>query len=97
VAYSDDCVITPHAGGSSLDEQSPHIQLFNLARVRAEADPMESLTENVGFCSKYFAAPTIVNGGVAQTPYEPGLLVGLDPSVRFMTRHYKDGITWLEL
>jgi len=91
------CSITPHAGGSSLDEQSPHIQLFNLARVQTDLDPMTSLTENVGFCSKYFAAPTIVISGIAQTQSSPGLLVGLVPKIRSTLINYKDGITWLEL
>lgn len=97
IARIDGCTITPHAGGSSLDEQSPHIQLFNLARVRTDLRAMDSLTENVGFCSRYFASPTIVTHGLAQTPRTPGLLVGLDPQVRSNVKNYKDGITWLEL
>jgi L-alanine-DL-glutamate epimerase-like enolase superfamily enzyme len=97
IAKIDGCNVTPHAGGSSLDEQSPHIQLFNLARVRPDLNPMNSLTENVGFCSKYFAAPTVVHRGFAQTQCTPGLLVGLDPKVRSTVQNYKEGITWLEL
>ena len=97
IARIVDCPVTPHAGGSSLDEQSPHIQLFNLARVRPEIDPSDSLTENVGFCSQYFASPTIVRNGVAQTPCSPGLLVGLSSKVQSSVINYKDGITWLEL
>lgn len=97
IAKIDGCKITPHAGGSSLDEQSPHIQLFNLARVCPDLNPMDSLTENVGFCSKYFAAPTAVDHGIVETQCTPGLLVGLDPRVRSTILNYKDGITWLEL
>jgi L-fuconate dehydratase len=97
IAQIHRCNVTPHAGGSSLDEQSPHIQLFNLARVRPELNPMDSLTENVGFCSRYFASPTNVTSGLAETPCAPGLLVGLDRQVRSAIRNYKDGITWLEL
>ena len=97
IARIEECPVVPHAGGSSLDEQSPHIQLFNLARVRPELDPLKSLTENVGFCSQYFASPILVSGGVAQTPCTPGLLVGLAPEVRPSTLNYKQGITWLEL
>ncbi len=97
IARVDECTLTPHAGGSSLDEQSPHIQLINLARVHPELNPMNSLTENVGFCSRYFSAPTIVNSGLAQTPVTPGLLVGLEPQVRSAVISYKEGITWLEL
>ncbi len=97
IAKIEDCPVTPHAGGSSLDEQSPHIQLFNLARVRPELNPADSLTENVGFCSKYFSAPIIVSRGVAQTPSRPGLLVGVAPEIRSSILDYKEGITWLEL
>lgn len=97
IARIDECTLTPHAGGSSLDEQSPHIQLFNLARVDPEHNPLDSLTENVGFCSRYFASPTIVNFGLAQAPVAPGLLVGLEPQVRSSVISYKEGITWLEL
>lgn len=97
IAKIDGCKITPHAGGSSLDEQSPHIQLFNLARVCPDLNPKDSLTENVGFCSKYFAAPIAVHHGIAQTQSTPGLLVGLDPKVQSTVINYKEGITWLEL
>lgn len=93
----ENCPITPHAGGSSLDEQSPHIQLFNLARVQKHIDPMSTLTENVGFCSKYFAAPTIVENGIAKTPIEPGLMIGLAKEASISIRNYKEGISWLEL
>ncbi len=97
IARIDGCSITPHAGGSSLDEQSPHIQLFNLARVCTDIKAKDSLTENVGFCSQYFASPTIVASGIAQTPVTPGLLVGLSPKVRASVMNHKQGITWLTL
>jgi L-fuconate dehydratase len=97
IACISNCEITPHAGGSSLDEQSIHIQLFNLARIRPDIDPMDSLTENVGFCSKNFLNPTFVKNGYAKTPSKPGLLVGLEPSLRSNIISYKDGITWLKL
>jgi L-fuconate dehydratase len=97
IAAMRNCTVTPHAGGSSLDELSPHIQLFNLARIRTDASPAESLTENVGFCSRYFEAPTIVENGRAKTQVEPGLLVGLADSVMGQIRDYKEGISWLEL
>lgn len=97
IARIDNCPITPHAGGSSLDEQSPHIQLFNLARVCPEIDPSDSLTENVGFCSKYFSSPTIVDAGLARAPLKPGLLVGFTGEVRSSMINYRKGITWLEL
>jgi L-fuconate dehydratase len=94
IARIEDCPITPHAGGSSLDEQSPHIQLFNLARVRTDLDPADSLTENVGFCSQFFSSPIIVDGGMARTPCSPGLLVGIAPEIRSSVLNYKEGITW---
>lgn len=97
IARIENCNITPHAGGSSLDEQSPHIQLFNLARIRPGSNPAESLTENVGFCSRYFAAPTTVKEGYALAPNKPGLIVGLEPKLQSSLRNYKEGITWLEL
>jgi len=97
VAKLSGCTVTPHAGGSSLDEQSLHIQLFNLARVRTDINPLDTLTENVGFCSRYFAAPTIVRNGIAETPLTPGLLVGLRADVASKLISYKDGVTWLEL
>jgi L-alanine-DL-glutamate epimerase-like enolase superfamily enzyme len=97
IAKIDGCHVTPHAGGSSLDEQSPHIQLFNLARIRPEINAADSLTENVGFCSRFFSCPTIVSDGLAQIPKVPGLLVGVDSEVRSSLRNYKDGVTWLEL
>jgi L-fuconate dehydratase len=97
IARIGNCEITPHAGGSSLDEQSIHIQLFNLARIRPDIDPLDSLTENVGFCSKYFLNPTVVNNGLAKIPSKPGLLVGLESCLRSNIISYKDGITWLEL
>ena len=97
LARLEGCTITPHAGGSSLDEQAVHIQLFHLARIQPEMDPASSLTENVGFCSRYFAAPTVVQAGVARTPQTPGLLVGLADQVAPTLRPYAEGITWLAL
>jgi len=91
------CIITPHAGGSSLDEQSPHIQLFNLARVSIGLDPGQTLTENVGFCSHLFANPTVVKDGAAAVPSTPGLLVGLEPKATSKFKNFTEGITRLEL
>jgi L-fuconate dehydratase len=97
IASMSNCNITPHAGGSSLDELSPHIQLFNLARIRTNVSPSDTLTENVGFCSRYFAAPTLVKNGRAKTQVKPGLLVGVADSVVGQMREYKEGVSWLEL
>ena len=97
IASINGCAITPHAGGSSLDELSPHIQLLNLARIRTDVKASETLTENVGFCSRYFESPTIVENGCAKTATEPGLLVGVQESVFDQMIDYKEGVTWLEL
>lgn len=97
LASMSDCTITPHAGGSSLDELSPHIQLFNLARIRTDVSPADTLTENVGFCSRYFALPTIVEKGRAKTQLKPGLLAGVADSVLGQMHDYKEGVSWLEL
>lgn len=97
LASAHGCPITPHAGGSSLDELSPHIQFLNLARVDLDTDPSATWTENVGFCSKYFAAPTSVVSGRALAPSRPGLLVGLSTGVSASLLDYREGVTWLEL
>ena len=91
------CHYTPHAGGTGLDELAPHLQLLNLARVDSEIDPLSTLTENVGFCSKFYAQPTKVTAGKALTPTQPGLMVGFETSVHDKLFDYKDGTTWLEL
>lgn len=88
---------TPHAGGTGLDELSPHLQLLNLARVDAQSDPSESLTENVGFCSRFYAQPTTVSGGWAASPSQAGLLVGVADDVSELLVDYREGISWLEL
>jgi L-fuconate dehydratase len=97
LASMSHCVITPHAGGSSLDELSPHVQLFNLARIRTDVSPADTLTENVGFCSRYFALPTIVENGRAKTQLKPGLLAGVAENVLCQIRDYKEGTSWLKL
>lgn len=97
VAALRNCPITPHAGGSGLDELSPHIQLFNLARIRTDCAPAASLTENVGFCSRFFTAPTIVKQGRALAQQTPGFLVGLETGVMRLVRNYKEGPSWLTL
>jgi L-alanine-DL-glutamate epimerase-like enolase superfamily enzyme len=97
VAALRNCAVTPHAGGSGLDELSPHIQLFNLARIRTDLAPSASLTENVGFCSRFFAAPTIVKRGRALAQQTPGFLVGLETDMMHHVRSYKEGVSWLTL
>jgi L-alanine-DL-glutamate epimerase-like enolase superfamily enzyme len=86
--------ITPHAGGSCLDELSAHISFFD--RVSNNYSIELGLLEHVGFCSKFMLAPVIVSGGKISAPQEPGLLVGFTGDVRSKFKKYKDGITWLK-
>ena len=97
IAKLKECTITPHAGGSALDELSPHIQAFNLARIDISRPIDQSLTENVGFCSKFFDPPTVVKDGNALAPSNPGLLGGLQTSIQDNLVDYTDGTSWLEL
>lgn len=96
-AHKNGCAYTPHAGGTGLDEMSPHLQLLNLARIDAHRDPSDSLTENVGFCSRFYSQPTTVTSGRAATPTQAGLLVGLADDVSERLIDYREGISWLEL
>ncbi len=88
---------TPHAGGTALDELSLHLQLVNLARIDLARNPSTSLTENVGFCSRFYAQPALVRDGEAAVPTEAGLLVGLASEVSKALRDYRDGVSWLKL
>ncbi len=86
--------ITPHAGGSCLDELSAHISFFD--RVSNNYPIELGLLENVGFCSKFMLAPVIVSNGKISAPKEPGLLVGFTDDVRSKFKKYKEGVTWLK-
>lgn len=88
---------TPHAGGTGLDEISPHLQFLYLARIDYTKEIKSSLTETIGFCSKFYQAPTIVNHGRIGAPSAPGLLVGLETKVRNSLISYREGVTWLKL
>ena len=88
---------TPHAGGSGLDEMSPHMQFFFLASIDYDKSLEDSLTENIGFCSKFYLSPTEVKNGRIQSPRTPGFLVGVAPEVSQKLVPYQDGISWLEL
>ena len=89
--------ITPHAGGSGLDELSPHIQLFNLARVDIDLNSEDSLTVNVGFCSNFFLNPTDVKKGYASVSDVPGYLVGLSDYSSKQLIKFDKGVSWLKL
>jgi L-fuconate dehydratase len=97
IAHGRGVAFTPHAGGAGLDELSPHLQLFNLARVDITTDPEDTLTETIGFCSHLYENPIRVENGSAFAPDSPGLGVRFEASIESRIRDYREGITWLEL
>ncbi len=86
--------ITPHAGGSCLDEMSQHISFFDQLFNNYQGP---ALIENVGFCGKYMKHPCKVINGFISQPTEPGFLIGFKEEVSKKFNNYKKGITWLEL
>jgi len=88
--------LTPHAGGSGLDELVPHLQAFTLARVMVDTPIEDSLMEYVGFCSSVFQHPTVVRDGRARVPVDVGYLGGLSSSVA-NNLEGSGGITWVTL
>ena len=87
----------PHAGGAGLDELSPHLQLFNLARVDTAKDPSSSLTETIGFCSHLFENAVEVHDGELTPPSKPGSGVFFIDSIEKDLFSYREGTKWLEL
>ena len=87
--------ITPHAGGSCLDELSLHISFYDQVQNNFNLD--EALIENVGFCSHFMKYPSEVIDGKIRVPNEPGLLVGFDKKLTLIFKNYNKGITWLKL
>jgi len=92
-----DVEYTPHAGGAGLDELSRHLQYFFLAKVDTNKKIEDSLTETIGFCSRFYSHPSKVERGRILSPEAPGLLVGLAPQVFDSLIPFTEGITWLEL
>ncbi len=92
-----DVEYTPHAGGAGLDELSRHLQYFFLAKVDTKKKIEDSLTETIGFCSRFYSHPSKVEGGRILSPEAPGLLVGLAPEVFDCLIPFTEGVTWLEL
>lgn len=88
---------TPHAGGAGLDELSPHLQLFNLARVDTSAAASSTLTETIGFCSALYDRPIQIREGEAVIPFEPGSGVAFRIDIESNLFDYRKGTTWLEL
>ena len=97
IAYRLNCPITPHAGGSCLDELSAHISFYNQARYFGIKDFDSSLLENVSFCSHFMAQPALVSRGRVEAPRMGGLLVGFASEINSKLINFKDGITWLKL
>lgn len=88
--------IVPHAGGSGLDELVLHLKAFELTRVCPNNSIHDSLTEHVGFCSRFFSPASAVADGKAQTPKHPGYLGDVSDIVYSSLR--RDGETkWLTL
>lgn len=88
---------TPHAGGAGLDELAPHLQFFQMARVDTSKDIGASLTETIGFASRFYAEPSVIQHGRILAPSQPGLLVGYARGVSEKLIPYRDGTTWLKL
>jgi L-fuconate dehydratase len=81
----------PHAGGSGLDELVPHLSAWNFLCCRPTLE--RTLVEHVGFCSRFFVAPSRVSAGRLTVPEQPGYLVGMR---RDAIREYRfpDGPAW---
>jgi len=88
--------LTPHAGGSCLDELSNHIAHYHHARTRYVYSD-NAYIENVGFCSWLLKNHTLVKKGVIITPTSNILLGDFKPSVSKKFKTYNKGTTWLEL
>lgn len=89
--------VTPHAGGSCLDELSAHISFYNQAKFSSNDEFSNSLLENVGFCSKLLKSPAIVKNGKIQAPTHFGLLGDFKDEVKCKFKDYREGITWEKL
>ena len=87
--------ITPHAGGSCLDELSLHISFYD--QVQNNFNLEGALIENVGFCSHIMKFPSKVLDGMISPPLHPGFLVGFDEKITIKFQNYKKGTTWLKL
>lgn len=97
IAYRLNCKITPHAGGSCLDELSAHISFYNQARYFGISEFDSSLLENVSFCSHLMAQPALIQNGRVQAPLMGGYLVGFSKEINTKLINFKEGITWLKL
>ncbi len=79
VAKKFNIPICPHAGGSGLDELVPHLSAWNYIRLNANQEKV--IVEQVGFCSKFFENPSVVENGKVKLSKIPGYIVGMPNSV----------------
>lgn len=83
--------ICPHAGGSGLDELVPHLAAWNYIVCGTSLDDV--LVEQIKFCSKYFASPSVIKNGHVMLPSTPGYIVGmLDEAIE--KYEYPEGTLW---
>lgn len=75
IAKKFDIPICPHAGGSGLDELVPHLSAWNYIRLNANQEKV--IVEQVGFCSKFFENPSVVENGKVKLSKIPGYIVGM--------------------
>ena len=87
--------IVPHAGGAGLDELVTHLTAFNYCRICFEKPLQSSLTEYVGFCSRYFESPTKVVSGSAIAPSQAGYINDVSTLVYDALSNSSE-IKWLE-
>ena len=88
--------LTPHAGGSCLDELSNHIAHYHHARTQYQYSD-NAYIENVGFCSWLLQNHTFVKDGIVVTPNANILLGDFSIEVRQKFKNFRRGETWLEL
>lgn len=89
--------VTPHAGGSLLDEMSAHISFYNQARYATAVQWNNSLLENVGFCSYLLQNPSTIVHGKIKAPVHAGFLGDFSACIESKFIDFRKGITWEKL
>lgn len=94
LCIENNCKLTPHAGGSLLDEMSAHI-----STLYSEIEGKENsyLIENVGFCAQFLQHATKIKNGILTKPQHVGFLGGFENSLEQKFKSYKEGVTWVTL
>ena len=88
--------LTPHAGGSCLDEMSNHISHYHHRR-NGDKFCGDDFLENVGFCSWLLKDHTHVLNGFVVEPKANIFLGDFEDNITSKFRDYKEGVTWLKL